>query len=202
MVLTTLQQKISAPQTGVFDQLTFLSAMKFYKMTPERAAHFFGQCSVESGGFKIFEENLNYSADGLKKIFPSHFPGDTTAYAHQPEKIANHVYENRNGNGPESTGDGWKYRGRGAIQLTGKMNYKLFSDYIKMPEIMTNPDLVSSTYAIESAKFFFDHLNLWTICDQGVTDDAIKQLTKRINGGYTALDERSTNTKKFYEWTK
>jgi putative chitinase len=106
------------------------------------------------------------------------------------------------GNGNESSGDGWKYRGRGALQLTGKSNYKAFSDYLKKPEVMDNPDLVSTDYAFESAMYFFDKNKLWSICDQGVSDSSILSLTKRINGGTNGLDHRNALTKKYYEWLK
>jgi putative chitinase len=106
------------------------------------------------------------------------------------------------GNGAEASGDGWKFRGRGALQLTGKENYKAFSNYLKKPEIMTNPDLVATTYSFESAMFFFDKNKLWSICDQGINDAAILALTKRINGGTHGLEDRNQKTKKYYEYVK
>jgi putative chitinase len=167
-------------------------------MSPVRAAHFFAQTAHESGNFKAFSENLNYSADGLTKIFGKYFDAAAAAKAaRNPEKIANRVYANRMGNGNEASGDGWKYRGRGALQLTGKDNYKAFADYLKKPEIMDNPDLVATEYSFESAIFFFEKNKLWAICDQGVGDAAITALTKRINGGTHGLDDRKEKTKKF-----
>jgi putative chitinase len=106
------------------------------------------------------------------------------------------------GNGASTSGDGWKFRGRGALQLTGKENYKAFSDYLKKPEIMTNPDLVATTYSFESALFFFDKNKLWSICDQGITDAAITSISKRINGGTHGLEDRLNKTKKYYEYVK
>jgi putative chitinase len=106
------------------------------------------------------------------------------------------------GNGNEASGDGWKYRGRGALQLTGKSNYKAFADYLKKPEIMDNPDLVATTYSFESAVFFFDKNKLWTICDKGINDAAILALTKRINGGTHGLEDRKVKTYKYYEYVK
>jgi putative chitinase len=177
--------------------------MAFYKMTPERTAHFFAQTAHETGGFKAFSENLNYSADGLQKIFGKYFPGVLEeSYARQPEKIANRVYADRMGNGTESSGDGWKYRGRGALQLTGKSNYKAFSDYLKNPLIMEQPDLVAGELAFESAMFFFERNKLWEICDKGVNKDTILALTKRINGGTHGLADREEKTIKFYGWLK
>lgn len=203
MSLKKLQEKIGATPDGSFGPNTLKKAMEYYKMTPERAAHFFAQTAHETGEFKLFSENLNYSAQGLQGTFGKYFPGNLEeGYARQPEKIANRVYADRMGNGNESSGEGWKYRGRGALQLTGKSNYKAFSDYLKKPEIMDNPDLVSNDFAFESAMFFFDKNKLWSICDQGVTDSSILSLTKRINGGANGLDHRSKLTKKYYEWLK
>jgi putative chitinase len=203
MSLKSLQEKIGATADGAFGPGTMKKAMEFYKLTPVRAAHFFAQTAHETGGFKLFTENLNYSADGLQKIFGKYFPGTLEeSYSRNPEKIANRVYASRMGNGNEASGDGWKFRGRGALQLTGKDNYKAFSDYLKKPEIMTNPDLVATTYSFESAMFFFDKNKLWSICDQGINDAAILALTKRINGGTHGLADRNEKTKKYYEYVK
>ena len=106
------------------------------------------------------------------------------------------------GNGNEASGDGWKYRGRGALQLTGKANYQAFSTYLNKPEIMDNPDLVATTYAFESAMYFFDKNKLWAMCDQGITDAAILAITKRINGGTNGLEQRNKLTKKYYNYVK
>jgi putative chitinase len=104
------------------------------------------------------------------------------------------------GNGNEASKEGWVFRGRGALQLTGKANYKAFSEYLKKPEVMTNPDLVANELAFESAMFFFDKNKLWDICDKGVNDASILALTKRINGGTHGLDDRMAKTKKYYGW--
>jgi putative chitinase len=203
MSLKSLQEKIGVGADGAFGPGTMKKAMEFYKLTPVRAAHFFAQTAHETGGFKAFAENLNYSGDGLKGIFGKYFPGNLNElYARNPEKIANRVYGSRMGNGAEASGDGYKFRGRGALQLTGKDNYKAISDYLKKPEIMTNPDLVATTYSFESAMFFFDKNKLWSICDQGVNDASILALTKRINGGTHGLADRSEKTKKYYEYVK
>ena len=203
MSLKSLQEKIGVTADGAFGPGTMKAAMAFYKLTPVRAAHFFAQTAHETGGFKAFSENLNYSAQGLQGIFGKYFPGNLEeSYARQPEKIANRVYASRMGNGDEASGDGWKYRGRGALQLTGKANYQAFAEYLKKPEVLTTPDLVATTYAFESAMFFFDKNKLWSICDQGVNDAAILALTKRINGGTHGLDDRNAKTKKYYEYVK
>jgi putative chitinase len=203
MSLKSLQSKINIPADGAWGPGTFRAAMAYYKLTPARAAHFFGQTSHETGGFKAFSENLNYNAAGLKSIFKKYFPDDATAnrYARQPEKIANRVYASRMGNGNEASGDGWRYRGRGALQLTGKDNYRAFADYCKRPDVMSNPDIVATELAFESAMFFFERNKLWTICDQGITDAAILALTKRINGGTHGLADRVEKTKKYFTWT-
>lgn len=203
MSLKSLQTKAGVTSDGNFGPGTMKAAMAFLKLTPIRAAHFFGQTSHETGGFVTFAENLNYSLDGLKKIFPKYFPGNLNElYAKQPEKIANHVYANRMGNGDEKSGDGYKFRGRGALQLTGKENYKAFELYLHKPEIITNPDLVATEYSFESAMFFFDKNKLWSICDKGINDEAILALTKRINGGTIGLEDRISETKKYYEYVK
>ena len=203
MSLKNLQTKIGVNADGAFGPGTLKAAMAYYKMTPERAAHFFAQTAHETGGFKAFSENLNYSADGLQKIFGKYFPGLLEeSYARNPEKIANRVYADRMGNGSEASGDGWKYRGRGALQLTGKANYKAFSDYLKNPLIMEQPDLVAGELAFESAMFFFDKNKLWDICDKGVTKESILALTKRINGGTHGLADREEKTFKYHGFLK
>ena len=203
MSLKSLQEKIGVTADGAFGPGTLKAAMAFYKMTPERAAHFFAQTAHETGEFKLFSENLNYGSKGLQTTFGKYFPGNMAdLYAKQPEKIANRVYGNRMGNGDEKSGDGYKYRGRGALQLTGKANYEAFVKFLNLPDLINTPDLVASTYAFESAIFFFDRNKLWSICDQGVTDASILSLTKRINGGTNGLDHRSALTKKYYGWLK
>ena len=201
MSLIKLQEKIGVTPDGSFGPKTIKAIKTYFKLTDEQTAHFCGQISHETGEFKSFSENLNYSAKGLQTTFGKYFPGNLEeSYTKQPEKIASRVYADRMGNGNEASKDGWKYRGRGAIQLTGKANYKGFSDYLNNPEIMTNPDLVATDYAFESAKYFFDKNKLWIICDKGVTDSTILSLTKRINGGTNGLDHRLELTKKYYEW--
>ena len=170
---------------------------KFKINTPLRLAHFLSQCSHESGGFKVFQENLNYSADGLKKIFPKYFPGNLSeSYAKNPEKIASKVYGGRMGNGVESTKEGFKFRGRGALQTTGKENYKKLGDFLGV-DLISNPDLVATKYPLASAAFFFESNKLWSICDKGATKEVVTQLTKRINGGTIGIDHRLSEFSKF-----
>ena len=203
MSLKSLQERAGVAADGAFGPGTLKAAMGLLKLTPVRAAHFFAQTAHETGGFKAFSENLNYSAQGLQGIFGKYFPGTLEeSYARNPEKIANRVYADRMGNGNEASGDGWKYRGRGALQLTGKANYEAFAKYLGKPEIVTNPDLVATTYAFESAMFFFDKNKLWDICDKGVSKDTILALTKRINGGTHGLADREEKTIKYYGFVK
>jgi putative chitinase len=202
MSLVNLQKKIGVTADGAFGPGTFKAAAAYYKLSPNRAAHFFAQTAHESGNFKAFSENLNYGAKGLRGIFRKYFPTDALAkaYERKPAKIANRVYGNRMGNGDEASGEGFAYKGRGALQLTGKSNYKAFADYIGRPDIMDNPDLVATELAFESALWFFDKNKLWGICDQGINDAAILALTKRINGGTHGLDDRKLKTKKYAAW--
>jgi predicted chitinase len=153
-----------------------------------RLAHFFSQVLHESGCMRFDMENLNYSAKALRAVFGKYFKTSDQAekYARQPEKIANRVYANRMGNGSESSGDGWKYRGRGLIQLTGKNNYQAFASWIDDDSIVENPDLVASEYAVHSAVFFWDKNSLNAVADQ----DDVRKLTKRINGGDNGLAHR------------
>ena len=203
MSLKDLQSKVGVTADGAFGPGTMKAAMAFFKLTPIRAAHFFAQTAHETGGYALFSENLNYSVKGLQNTFGKYFPGNLEeSYARQPEKIANRVYASRMGNGNEASGDGWKYRGRGALQLTGKSNYEAFANYLKKPEILTNPDLVATTYAFESAMYFFDKNKLWSICDKGINDAAITELTHRINGGENGLDDRKAKTYKYYNYVK
>jgi putative chitinase len=202
MNVKILQTKIGAVVDGDFGPNTLKAAMKSFKLSAIRTVHLFSQIAHETGEFRTFSENLNYSAKRLREVFKKHFPTEELSiiYAYKPEKIANRVYANKIGNGNEASGDGWKYRGRGALQLTGKSNYKLFSDYIGDPSIMDNPDLVVDVYAFESAMYFFDKNNLWKICDDGIGESTIKKLTKKINGGYNGLDDRINLTKKYGKW--
>jgi len=178
------------------------TAAKFNITNSLRLAHFLAQCGHESGGFKAISENLNYSADGLKRIFGKYFPGDLAAsYARQPEKIASRVYGARMGNGDESTGEGYKYRGRGYIQLTGKSNYTGFAKFIG-EDTVANPDLVANKYPLASAAFFFDSNKLWSICDKGADEATVTAVTKRVNGGTIGLPDRIKHFNEYYNLLK
>jgi putative chitinase len=156
--------------------------------TPQRVAAFLAQCAHESGGFVFLKENLNYKAPSLRKVFSKYFQDDATAiaYANKPEKIANRVYANRMGNGDEASGDGFRYCGRGLIQLTGKDNYTFFAASIEVPVEEASEYLQTFEGAVQSACFFWDQNNLNTWADKG----DILTLTKRINGGTIGLEDR------------
>ena len=174
------------------------TAAKFGITNVLRLAHFLSQCGHESGGFKAVNENLNYSADGLKKIFPKYFPGNISeSYARNPEKIASKVYGGRMGNGDEASREGWKFRGRGYIQLTGKANYTAFDKLVE-EDIIANPDLVATKYPLSSAAFFFQSNGLWSICDKGADDATVTAVTKRVNGGTIGLADRLKHFKEYY----
>ncbi len=171
---------------------------KFQINTPLRLCHFLAQCAHESGNFKAVSENLNYGPVALLKIFGKYFnEKNVEAYARNPEKIANIVYGNRMGNGPESSGDGFKYRGRGYIQLTGKVNYQSF-DKVVEEDITATPELVATKYPLLSAAWFWNSRTLNSLADKGATDADVTAITKKVNGGTHGLDDRIAKFKKFY----
>jgi len=161
--------------------------------TTERIAAFLAQCAHESGGFVFIKENLNYRWQSLRKTFPKYFPTDALAqqYEKQPEKIANRVYANRMGNGPEESGDGWRFCGRGLIQVTGRENYSWFAASLQISPEEASEYMETFEGAAQSACWFWEsnNLNQWADCGDIVT------LTKRINGGTIGLEDR----KKHYE---
>jgi putative chitinase len=175
---------------------------KFNCNTNLRLAHFLAQCGHESGGFKAVSENLNYSAKGLLGTFPKYFNSTTASqYERKPEMIASKVYGGRMGNGAESTKEGYKFRGRGYIQLTGKSNYTNFSKFIG-EDTVGNPDLVANKYPLASAAFFFDSNKLWSICDKGSDDATVTAVTKRVNGGTIGLADRISHFKEYYSYLR
>ena len=176
------------------------TAAKFQINTPLRLAHFLAQCGHESGGFKITQENLNYSAKGLNGIFKKYFPTEASAqpYERKPQMIANKVYGGRMGNGPEASGDGWKYHGRGFIQLTGKDNYTAFTKSIG-EDCVNNPDLVATKYALASAAWFFNKNGLHKLADGGANDATVTTITKRVNGGTIGLPDRIKHFNEYYK---
>jgi len=193
MVTLELLQKV-CPKTKKAVLEKYVDALndvcQYYDMyqNPKRAAAFIAQIAHESGGFNAVVENLNYSAKGLMTTFKKYFPDEATAkaYERQPEKIANRVYANRMKNGPESSGDGFKFRGRGLIQLTGRDNYTRFSEGLGISLDETVAYLETPEGAVSSAGWFWDNNSLNAFCDR---DDFVG-LTKRINGGTIGLADR------------
>ena len=175
---------------NIFNQLNML-INKYDINTPFRLSIFLGQCDHESGGFKVTSENLNYSSDRLLVVFPTHFKGvDVTKYNRNPQMVANRVYANRMGNGDEMSGDGWKFRGRGYIQITGKDNYTKYGD-------VNNPDRLSSDLALDSAAWFWKVEGLNQLADSGLEN--ISEITKRINGGELGLIHRTSLCNTYYK---
>lgn len=192
MSLKEFQSSHGLVADGIFGKNTARKIAEVYKI--KNPAQFFGQVAHESGDFKLSTENLNYSASRLLQVFPKYFNlTNVNRYANKPQDIANRVYGGRMGN--INANDGWYFRGRGAIQLTGRNNYKAFEKWLglKNNEIMLNPDLVATKYYIESAIFFFDVNNLWNISD-------VTTLTKRVNGGTNGLSDRIARTNKYKSW--
>ena len=183
---------------SVIAQIPFIQSN--YKVnTLLRLSHFLAQCGHESANFRAVKENLNYSAEGLNKTFKKYFPTLESAkdYARQPERIASKVYANRMGNGNEVSKDGFKYLGRGFIQLTGKANYLEFDKSVP-EDIMANPELVATKYPLASAAWFWNKNGLNEIADKGATDAIVKSITKRVNGGTIGLEDRIQHFNEFY----
>jgi putative chitinase len=174
------------------------TAKEFGITTNLRLAHFLAQCALESTGFTATVENLSYSAQRLLQVFPKYFRGvDPNDYARNPEKIGNRVYANRMGNGDEASGDGFKFRGRGYIQLTGKDNYTSFSNFVG-EDCVANPDLVATKYPLASAAFFFNSNMIWAICDRGADDATVTRVSAAVNGNPPhAVAERLLNFRIF-----
>lgn len=163
-----------------------------------RLAHFLSQISHESQNFTRVFENLNYSTQGLQNIFPKQFNyQDAIKYAHNQQSIANRAYASRMGNGDESSGDGWKYRGKGYLQLTGHDNHALFSKYIGV-DCCLSPDLIATEYPLESAAFFFTANNIWSLCDKGSELQNVSEVTKKINPAKAGFSDRLMRFNKIY----
>lgn len=185
----------------VFQELIEV-ADKYQIDTALRLSHFLAQCAHESGNFEHFVENLNYSAVRLCQVFPKYFYNDLAErFAHRPIRIASRVYANRMGNGDEDSGDGWTFRGRGFIQLTGRDNYKLF-DATVPEDILKNPDLVATKYPLLSAAWFWNKNSLNKIADMGDTEKVLIDMTRRVNGGLNGLKERTNKFHYFYAFLK
>jgi putative chitinase len=189
-MLTKLHNKIPIQ---VLNELG--DVMKQFDITNSfRLTHFLAQVAHESGNFRYTRENLNYSTEGLLKVFPKYFDKNTAPlYARRPQAIANMVYNGRMGNKLKSN-DGWMFRGAGYIQLTGRTNFKAFSDFIGDPKIMDDPSLVATKYPLTSAAWFFEKRGLWAICDEGVDQNIVKKVTLKVNGGYNGIADRLSKT--------
>jgi putative chitinase len=183
---------------SVIAQIPLVSE-KFGVNTPLRLAHFLAQTGHESGGFRATAENLNYSAKGLTNIFKKYFTAvSAKEFERKPEKIANIVYANRMGNGNQASGDGFRFRGRGYIQLTGRDNYTAFNKSVE-DDILANPDLVSTKYPLLSAAWFWSKNGLNAISDQGPSEDVVTKVTKRVNGGVIGLPDRIKHFKEYHQ---
>ena len=194
-----LQERCGVTPDGAFGPNTARAIAKHYDLSPNRAAHLLGQASHESAGFTITKENLYYSTpERIQAIWPSRFEtiADAEPYAKNPQALADKVYGGRGGN----NGEGYKWRGRGFIQLTFRDSYRSFASDMRVPEVMEDPSLVETEYAFESAYWFFDKNGLFRMADNGIGTDNIKAITKRVNGGYHGLDDRIAQTQKIYGW--
>jgi putative chitinase len=198
--MKVLQAKCGVTPDGSFGPNTARAIAKHYDLKPERAAHLLGQASHESGGFKLTRENLNYSAETLCKVWPSRFKSveEAAPFARNPKALAENVYFGRMGNTSKQMAS--LYIGRGFVQLTGYDNHKAFAHDMNRPDVLTDPSLLESELAFESALWFFQKNDLFKIADEGVNDDTIKRITKRVNGGYHGLDHRTEETNKIYGW--
>ena len=200
LAMQKLQERIGAATDGSFGTNTARAITKHFGLSAERSAHLLGQASHESGGFKRVCESLYYSsADRIRKVWPSRFRTveDAQPYARNPKALADKVYSNRMGNGEN---EGSVFIGRGFLQLTGKDNYRSFAADMRLPEVMTDPSLIETDYAFETAYWFFEKNKLFKIADEGVDKDTIEKITKRVNGGYHGLQDRMDQTHKIYNW--
>lgn len=205
MELSTVKEKLlGVIPNPVINELDIIFD-KYKINTILRISHFLAQCAHESGNFSVKQENLNYSAKRLQEVFGKYFTTHAKAllYERKPVKIASLVYGNRMGNGDEHSIEGYKYRGRGYIQLTGKDNYLLFDKSLNETgldvDIIGNPDLVATAYPLISAAWFFNKNNLNEIADFGDSKEIITRITKRVNGGTNGLDDRISYFNKFYK---
>jgi putative chitinase len=205
MELSTIKEKLlGVIPNSVINELDIIFD-KYKINTILRISHFLAQCAHESGNFSVKQENLNYSAKRLQEVFGKYFTTHAKAllYERKPVKIASLVYGNRMGNGDEQSLEGYKYKGRGYIQLTGKNNYLLFDKSLNETglevDVIGNPDLVATTYPLISAAWFFNKNNLNEIADLGGTKEIITRVTKKVNGGTHGLDSRISYFNKFYK---
>lgn len=208
--LRRLQAKCGCTPDGSFGPNTARGIMKYYEMSPERTAHFLGQVVVESMNFQAVEENLNYSVDALMRYFGRYFDNriEAKAYSRNPRALANYVYMDKNRTAKSKLGnvhpnDGFNFRGRGFVQVTGRANVEKFAKDMVLPEVVENPDLIATEYPMESAIWYFNsRRGLWKLCDGDVTEKSCREITKKVNGGYNHVKERTAETFKIYGWVK
>ena len=208
LAMQKLQERIGVTTDGSFGPNTARAITKHFGLTAVRSAHLLGQAAHESGGFSKTCESLYYSSEErLCKIWPHRFKTleDARPYARNPRALAENVYLDANRGekyklGNETPQDASTFIGRGFMQLTGKSNYRRFAAGMGLPQVMTDPSLVETDYAFETAMFFFEDNNLFKICDEGVDKDTIEKITKRVNGGYHGLQDRMDWTNKVYNW--
>ncbi len=197
--LRMLQEKIGTHPDGAFGPKTARAIAKHFGLSPERGAHLLGQSSHESGGFRLTRENLNYSRSRIVRVWPSRFPTieSATPYANNPKALADKVYSGRMGN---KLGEGHKWIGRGFIQLTGFDNYRAFASDMNLPQILQDPILLEEDYAFETGQWYFQRNKLFELADKGADDKTIAEVTRRVNGGYHGLHNRTHQTKKIHTW--
>lgn len=209
--IKNFQKKHGIEDDGIIGKIETLPKMKeVWGLNDMELAHFLGQTAHESLNFQVGVENLNYSYEALLNVFKYDFDVNRDGVfseiekrtakmlARKPEQIANFVYANQNGNGDVDTGDGWNFRGRGAIQLTGRKNYDLFSEFVKNRYIVECPCLVSEEYFFESAIYYFTENKIWKHCNE-INTRSIKIVTRLINGGYNGLSDRTLKTHRYFE---
>lgn len=189
---------------GILGEQTFSSMVERFNVSPMELVFFLGQVGHETSNFRVGEENLNYSEEGLLKVFPKYFNRQTAKqYARNPKAIANRVYANRMGNGPESSGDGWKHRGMGSIQLTGKNNQERFANKVKDLRIIDNPEIIKEEYFFESGLYYFNENNIWRYCREYSESNLLK-VSRFINVGNpnskvtpNGMEDRRLKTNKY-----
>ena len=197
--MKTLQEKVGVGADGSFGPNTARAIAKHYDLSANRGAHLLGQSHHESGGFQKTTESLHYSTpERIQAVWPTRFEtiADAEPYVKNSKALADKVYGGRMGN----RGEGFLWRGRGFLQITGRDRYRLFSSEMRLPDAMEEPDLCANKYAFETALWYFKTNFLFRIADDGVTDDVIRKITKRVNGGYHGLDDRVAQTAKIYAW--
>ena len=196
--IAEFQQDHGLASDGVIGRITTAKMRQVWGLKRSELAHFLGQCHVESGGFLHREENLNYSASRLLEIFPRYFTSlMAQRYAYNPEMIANIAYSMRIGNGDICSGDGYRYRGRGCLQLTGKDNYRELGKVMGVDCLEAMPEIVAGNLYWKSGLKYFDSRDIWHLC-QDISSKNIEKVTVKVNGGLTALSERTKWTNYYY----